>query len=188
MSVRLWELGIVTWLLLIYVVPSEPSRKRATIWRELKKVGAVYVRDGVCALPTRLETPERFHAIADRVIEFGGQVTLVEDARLNAARERVIVEQANTARAEEYAEVASDAEGLLAHVEREREHREFTFAEVKELEVDLGKLKRWADQIHTRDYFGSAGAVAVEELLSRCEAGLAPFREETYAHTEATAT
>ena len=48
----------IPWLLLIYTVPAEPSRKRAAIWRELKKVGAPYLRDGVCILPERPETRE----------------------------------------------------------------------------------------------------------------------------------
>ena len=65
------------WLVLIYTVPSEPSRKRAFIWRELKKAGAVYLRDGVCALPERPETLAALSAIAARVEELGGQATLV---------------------------------------------------------------------------------------------------------------
>jgi hypothetical protein len=37
--------------LLIYSVPAEPSRKRAYVWREVKKLGAIYLRDGVCIQP-----------------------------------------------------------------------------------------------------------------------------------------
>lgn len=177
-----------TWLLLIYTVPSEPSRLRATVWRELKKVGAVYLRDGVGVLPARPETTESFRAIAARIADFGGQATLVEDAKLDPARTRAIVDQANAARAEEYAEVGRDTEAFLAHVEREREHREFTFAEVEELEADLGKLRRWIDQIRARDYFGTGGAAAVDAVLTRGETALAAFLDEAYRHTEETVT
>jgi len=41
----------VTWLLLAYRVPSEPSRLRATVWRRLKALGAIYVQNSVAALP-----------------------------------------------------------------------------------------------------------------------------------------
>lgn len=174
----------MTWLLLIYTVPNEPSRKRATIWRELKKVGAIYLRDGVAVLPMRPETIEAFRGIAARVVEFEGQVTLVEDARLDRAREQAIVDQASGARAEEYAEIAREAEGFLSHVERESEHREFTFAEVEELEADLGKVKRWMAQVQARDYFGADGAAAVGDLLARGDAALAAFLDEAYRHTE----
>src|SRR4030081_3437466 len=103
------------WLLLIYTVPAEPSRKRAAIWRDIKKVGAVYLRDGVCVLPERPETTTAMRAIATRVDEFEGQVTLVEAARLDPVRAEWVVNQSRTARAAEYADVAREAEQLLAH-------------------------------------------------------------------------
>ncbi|WP_279580643.1 hypothetical protein [Fodinicola feengrottensis] len=32
------------WLLLVYKVPSEPTRLRATVWRRLKGMGAIYLQ------------------------------------------------------------------------------------------------------------------------------------------------
>jgi hypothetical protein len=180
------DVGMMTWTLLIYTVPSEPSRLRATVWRELKKAGAVYLRDGVCALPARPETTEALRAIAARVEEFGGRAFLVEEARFDPARAHEIVDRANAARAEEYAEVAREAEAFLAHVEREREHREFAYAEVEELEADLGKIKRWIAQIRARDHFGADGSAAVEDLVTGGDAALAAFLDEAYRQTEET--
>ena len=72
------------WRLLIYIVPSEPSRKRAYVWRELKKAGAVYLRDGVCALPERDSTAEAMGKIAAKIEEFGGEPTVIAGAELEA--------------------------------------------------------------------------------------------------------
>ena len=173
------------WLLLIYTVPAEPSRKRAFVWRELKKAGAVYLRDGVCALPEREAALAAFRAIAARVEEFGGQAILVRGARLEHEPAEKVTAQLRAARAEEYADVAREAERLLEHVRRETEHREFTFAELEELEADLGKLRRWLDQIRARDYFGAEAADRVDELLGRCEAELGSFLEEAFRREEA---
>jgi hypothetical protein len=167
------------WLLLIYTVPAEPSRKRASIWREIKRIGAVYLRDGVCVLPERPETATAMRAIVAKVDEFEGQATLVEAARLDSARADRVVAQACTARAEEYADIAREAERLLGHVARETEHRDFTFGELEELEADLGKLKRWTAQVQARDYFGVGPDSRLVELLDRCVAALAAFLEET---------
>src|SRR5260370_42529089 len=134
----------VPWLLLIYTVPAEPSRKRAAIWRELKKIGAPYLRDGICILPERPDTLERIGAIAARVEEFGGDAMLVSGARLSEARAAGLVDQFRAARADEYREIAREADRLLEHVARETEHRPFTYAEPEELEADLGALRRWA--------------------------------------------
>ncbi len=170
------------WILLIYTVPSEPSRKRAFIWREIKKIGAIYLRDGVCALPEREETVATLHAIAAKVEEFDGQATLVRSAHLDDARAEAIRSQSRSDRATEYGEIAREAEWFLDHVRRETEHRDFTFAELTELEQDLHKLTRWTNQVRTRDYFGGEGAGNVAELLARCDEGLALFLEAVSRH------
>ncbi|MGI8855505.1 MAG: Chromate resistance protein ChrB [Thermomicrobiales bacterium] len=175
----------MTWVILIYTVPSEPSRKRASIWREIKKVGAVYLRDGVCALPERTETADALRRIAAKVEEFGGEATLVEAARLNPRRAEALTEASREARTSEYRELAREAEAFLAHVRRETEHREFSFAELEELEEDLGKLTRWTDQVRARDYFGGADAEEVAALLARCEEELAAFLETAAREDEA---
>jgi hypothetical protein len=169
------------WVLLIYTVPAEPSRLRATIWRELKKVGAPYLRDGVCILPHRPSTLEAIRAIAARVEEFGGEATLVQEARLEAARADSLIEQFGRLRAAEYADVGREAERLLDHVAHETQHREFTYAELEELEADLGKLRRWADQIQARDYFGTGLPQGLMALLERCDEALSVFLDRAAA-------
>jgi hypothetical protein len=176
------------WLLLIYTVPSQPSRKRATVWRALKKAGAVYLRDGVCVLPTREDTAAAFRTIAATITEFGGQATLIEKVELDPERAAIVQEQARAARAEEYREIMREAEGFLAHVEREREHREFTFAELEEIEADLGKLKRWAEQVRARDHFEATDAQSVGEMLAHCDAAVAAFLEDAYDNDVETGT
>jgi hypothetical protein len=79
------------WLLLIYTVPARPTRKRAYIWREVKKIGAVYMRDGVCVLPERPEAVKAADGIAARVREFEGEATVVTGARFDAARTEAVV-------------------------------------------------------------------------------------------------
>jgi hypothetical protein len=178
----------MTWLLLIYSVPAHPSRKRAAIWREVKRVGAVYLRDGVCVLPEQEETVAAARAIAEKVREFDGAATIVRGARIDDPSAETVIVQSRTARAVEYGEIAGDAEGFLDHVRRETEHRAFTFAELEELEGDLQKLKRWYGQVHARDYFGSPEREAVDAALARCDEALATFLEnnEAYRNDEAT--
>jgi len=171
----------IPWLLLIYTVPADPSRKRAFIWRELKKIGAPYLRDGVCILPERSDTVALTATIAAKVEEFGGEATLVSGARLAPARAAALVDQFRAARSAEYQEIARDANQLLAHVAREMEHRELTYAELEELEADLGKLRRWTDQVRARDYFGDSAPQDLREVLDRCERALGTFLEHAAA-------
>ena len=168
-----------SWLLLIYTVPAEPSRKRAFIWREVKKIGAVYLRDGVCALPDQPDTASALQAIAEKIQEFEGEATLVEGARLDSTRADWVIAQSRAARTAEYADIASQAGRLLDHIARETQHREFTFAELEELEADLGKINRWVKQVRGRDYFAAGPDETLQSLLDRCEQSMGAFLEAT---------
>ena len=169
------------WLLLVYTVPSEPSRNRAFIWRELKKVGAPYLRDGVCILPQRSDTLGQARAIVAKVEEFGGEATLVTEATLDPSRSAALVEQFRAARADEYREIGVEADRLLEHIAREVEHRQFTYTELEELEADLNKLRRWTEQVLSRDYFGNGPPESLQEAFKRCESALAAFLETAAA-------
>src|SRR5712691_122108 len=103
------QVGLIRWRLLIYTVPSEPSRKRAFVWRELKKAGAVYLRDGVCALPEREDAAEALAAVAAKVEEFGGEATVIAAAKLPSVRVQAIIEASRAARQQEYLDVADEA-------------------------------------------------------------------------------
>jgi hypothetical protein len=170
------------WLLLIYTVPAKPTRKRAYIWREIKKIGAVYLRDGVCVLPERPESVRAVDTIAARVREFEGDATVVTGARFDAARGEAVIAAFASARADEYAEVTREASRLLEHISRETNHRDFTFAELEELEQDQAKLRRWMSQVQARDYFPQTSTTeSAEQLLAQCEAALAEFLEQAAA-------
>src|SRR5438270_455009 len=93
------------WLLLIYTLPSQPSRKRAYVWRELKKVGAFYLRDGVAVLPRRPDLEDRLAAIAERIVEYEGTVDLIVAPHFPEGRRSELVARFNEERASEYREV-----------------------------------------------------------------------------------
>lgn len=172
------------WLFLIYTIPPDPSRLRAAVWRDVKRAGAVYLRDGVCVLPEHPRTLALLKAIAAKIDAFGGEATLIQGAQMERQRAEQVKAQMQDARAAEYAEVEREAQRFLEHVQRESEHRAFTFLELQELEADLGKLRRWTEQIEDREYFHSAHRERVGRLLECCEAALAAFEEEAAAQPE----
>jgi uncharacterized protein YcgL (UPF0745 family) len=169
------------WRLLIYTVPSSPSRKRAYVWRELKKTGAVYLRDGVCALPEREDTAAAIDRIAAKIDEFGGEPTVIAGVQLDERRALTIIEASRTERQQEYTELVRESEDLLKHIQRETQHRVFTFAELEELEADLEKLRGWFQHIRSRDYFGCAVSQDAAAVLERCGASLGSFAEAASA-------
>jgi hypothetical protein len=166
----------VRWLVLIYTIPPEPTRKRAFVWRELKKIGAGYLRDGVCVLPDRPATRHAMQAIVDRVRAFEGQATLVEAAVIDELSAQDVVRQSRDARQTEYVALADSSRKLLDHVGRELAHRDFSEVETRSLLEDVGKLWRWYDQICGRDYFAAEAAVNASAAIADCESAIRDMR------------
>src|SRR5215217_6872946 len=70
------------WVLLVYRLPREPSRHRVAVWRKLRDLGALYLKDGVAALPEDAVTREQLEWLQLRVREAGGEATLWEGGQV----------------------------------------------------------------------------------------------------------
>jgi hypothetical protein len=64
---------MMTWLLLTYKLPTEPSARRVYVWRKLKKLGAVTIFDAIWVLPDSPRTHEQFQWLAAEIQEMGGE-------------------------------------------------------------------------------------------------------------------
>lgn len=166
------------WSLLIYTLPSQPSRKRAYVWRELKKLGAVYLRDGVAILPAREDLRTRLADVAARIDEYEGTVDLIDAPAFPADREAHLVARFNEERASEYRELYHACVRFLRDVLEEVDAEDFGFPDVDNLESELGRLTRWYAQVRERDYFGGAEGDRVAEILAKCEKAFDRFVHE----------
>ncbi len=64
------------WILLVYRIPSQPSRYRLQVWRKLQSLGVLYLQDAVCILPSREGLHEELTEVGATVKESGGSVNL----------------------------------------------------------------------------------------------------------------
>jgi len=164
-----------SWIMMIYTLPSQPTRKRAYVWRELKKLGAVYLRDGVALLPRRPDLEERLQGIADRIEEYEGTVDLLLSPQFARGREATLAGRFQAERSSEYREVYHACVRFLRDVLDEVSAEEFGFPDVDNLESELARLRRWQEQIEERDYFHAPGAERVREILTKCERAFEQF-------------
>src|SRR5581483_2289390 len=134
------------WLLLIYSVPSNPSRKRAYVWRELKRLGSIYLRDGVALLPDRPELAETLAQIAERIREYQGEADVLQVAAFPPVRQRDLFDRLRAERAAEYREIHHACVGFLRDVLSDVSADEFGFPDVDKLDSELHRLERWFEQ------------------------------------------
>lgn len=174
------------WLLLIYRVPTEPARKRTYVWRKLRGLGAVYLQQAVALLPRLPALEEQAEALAQRIREFEGEVTLLRTRSTSLEWEREIVAQFNQARDEEYAEIEEGAGRIVHELERESGRGQFSFAELEENEEGMAGLRRWLSRVRERDFFGAAGQATAASSLEEAAVRLQEFADRVYQGSEGT--
>jgi len=114
------------------------------------------------------------------VEELEGTANLYSVTDFSEAQEKRAITRFQQERDREYAEIIKECHKMLQHMERERQHQEFNFEEVQELEGDLEKINRWLAEAGERDFWDIATREEVEELISEAETGLAAFTQETF--------
>src|SRR3954465_12249990 len=95
-----------TWLLLLYGLPAKGNTARVTLWRKLKKYGAVQLKTSAYVLPDQPEQYERFQWLATEIRDSGGEATLIRVAQTEGVGDDEIIQMFNAARADEYNEVS----------------------------------------------------------------------------------
>ena len=144
------------WVLLVYRLPREPSRHRVAVWRKLRDLGALYLQDGVAALPEDAVTREQLEWLQLRVREAGGEATLWEAKPGTIAEEVELVEAFRSSREEAY-------KAIIARAERLR--RKAQMGGGQTLLEQLGKLEREFRAERRRDYFRSPLRLQAAEAL-----------------------
>jgi len=167
------------WLVLVYKIPPDPSRLRAGVWRKLKAAGALYLQNGVAALPAGPASERVLRGIAEEVDGMEGAAQLFQGRLLGD--EEAVRGQFNAARDEEYTELLTRCGEFHAELARERAAGKYTFAELEENEEDLAKLEAWRDKIARRDSFGAGLSREAAEALAACRADLEGYASAVYA-------
>ncbi len=124
------------WVLLAYRLPREPSTPRITLWRQLRRLGAVQVVDGLVALPADARTIEAFDWLAEEVVEAGGEAWTWRGQAGSKAQERALRERMSSAIGEEYRALLAGAETARSDPTRRA----------------VGRLRRELHKVESRDH------------------------------------
>jgi hypothetical protein len=178
------QVSLQAWLLLIYTLPKEPASARTTIWREVRRLGALSLQHAVCLLPWSDNHQAGYARLCRRIEEYGGEATLLETRSPDEGWQRKIIDRFNAARDEEYEEVVDETERFREEIARERRKGKLTFAELEDEESNLERLRKYLAQVEARDMFGASGRERARAEVEGCADVLQAFAEEIYAHQE----
>jgi hypothetical protein len=174
-----------SWLMLIYKVPSDSSRARVAVWRELKRLGGFYVQQAVCVLPENDELRAGLEKVRGRVTELGGSSVFLTLSDVEDDVREQFVEGFRSQSAKEYAEIVEECETkFVKEIEFERFRENYTFEEAEEIRQDLEKLRRWLVKVEGRDWMGADGKDLARNKVAGCEQLLEEFEADVYERTE----
>lgn len=169
------------WILLVYRVPSEPSNNRVSVWRELKRIGALYLQQCVCILPAFERCEQGMGAVVKKIESFGGTHNVFRVPAVDASGAAQLVDGFQQLSAKEYAEIVEECQTKFTkEVEFERFRENYTYQEAEEIREDLDKIRRWFARVVERDWFDAGKRDEVAAELARCEKLLEEFEEDVY--------
>jgi hypothetical protein len=168
--------------LLIYQVPSQPTAARVGVWRELKRLGALYLQQSVCVVPSLAPMRTHLERITARITALGGDYHLLPLRALPAREEAKIVDGFIAQSNAQYEEIIENCEvNFVKEIEFETFRQNFTYAEAEEIRHDLDKINRWYDRVVERDWYGASRRDDAQQWIERCEHLLEEFEEKVFA-------
>jgi hypothetical protein len=170
--------AVSEWLILVYKIPAEPTRYRASVWRKLKAAGAIYLQNGVAALPASTSNERVLRGVTHDIAGMQGATYLMRGEVIGDETALQLAFQA--AREAEYGEVLGRCHDFHAELDKERAEGNLTFAELEENEEDLAKLEAWLGKIRGRDPFGAPSRAEAEQAIEACRADLEAFAGAVY--------
>jgi hypothetical protein len=135
----------MTWLLLIYKVPNEPSARRVYVWRKLKSLGAILLQNSAWVLPANPLTREKMQWLATEIKDMeGGYATLWDAEVVFTGQDTDLVQQ-----------FTAQVEGVYNEI----------LTELEQDNADLTALSKQYQQTKLQDYFRSELGERVREVL-----------------------
>ena len=149
----------IRWLALGYSVPVNPSKNRVYVWRKLKEYGAEYFKQGVALLPYNRQSYTKFKYLSAKILEMGGEASIVEMKFLDPKDEREVVSRFRTQALEELSQLKQDCAQVLS----ELKNGGAIFTEDQSEQVK--KMIRRYSKARSRNHFGLSTAQDVEKSL-----------------------
>jgi len=171
------------WLFFSYSLPTNPSKARVFVWRQLKKMGAVNFQS-VWVMPFSQDRLNELKKLIEDIEKFKGTGLIIAGKILGEEQEKRINKAFVDSRNEEYKEIIDKCEAFFKEIEYEIGRENFTFAEVEENEEELQKLKDWFKKVEKRDVMKPPLRKTAMDKLKICEKMFEDFARIVYERTQ----
>ncbi len=109
-----------SWLILLYSLQTKRSTARVSLWRKLKKFGAIQLKTSAYVLPDEPTHNERLQWLAGQIRDEGGEATLIRAKEIEGLPHEKVVQLFNDERGKGYEELR---ESLRKFIEKNKRRR-----------------------------------------------------------------
>lgn len=168
-------------LLLVYRMPSKPTAGRVAAWRNLKKIGAVYLQDSVCVVPDTVTLRRELAPVLERIDADGGRYHMLPLRKLPPDEEAKLLALFSDQSSQHYREIVENCEvNFVKEIEFEHFRRNYTYEEAEEIRMEFEKIATWFRRVEERDWFGAPNRDEARSWLRRCESLLEEFEAKVF--------
>lgn len=174
------EKATARWLLLMYQFPKGPDSRRVRIWRRLRGIGAVAIKNSVYILPLNDQSQEDFAWLLEELRSSGADGAILESRFVDGMSDEQIRVLFNEARSADYQELQNEIEATIVALPTDKNNEDDEAMEYGR-RAHTRALKR-ISEIEAIDYFNADGrdsvARAMHILLSRTTHSIDDAMEE----------
>ena len=168
-------------VVLVYRMQQKPTANRVAVWRQLKKIGGVYLQQSVTAFPQNARVARDLKPLLAKIEEAGGEFHLLPLRRLPPDEEAKLVSLFVQQSARHYQEIVENCEvNFTKEIEFETFRRNFSYEEAEEIRAEYDKIVSWFHRVSERDWFGAPNQDGAREWLGRCRQLLEGFEARVY--------
>jgi hypothetical protein len=150
----------ISWLLLLFSLPTNRNTERVAVWRRLKKMGAVQIKTSTYLLPDAPAQYEQFQWLAQQIRDYGGDSTLVRAQEIEGLTKERVIAMFNDARAKDYGELRKSLQSFITRRKK---------MDAEEAVSELERLTRQFREVRAVDFFDSPRGHDIAMLLRRAE-------------------
>lgn len=169
-----------SWIVVLYDVPSEPSKLKVRVWREFKKIGALYPQSSLCILPNSIENNKKINEIS-KIILTNGRFVKISANEMDDKEHEEILNMYREERDKQYDEIIEECQEFIDEINLNIKNNKFTQEEVEEMEEVLDGLYRWFDKVLALDWIETSCKISqLQNYLKNCQISMDRFAELSF--------
>jgi len=157
------------WLLLTHQLPSEPSNIRVKVWRKLRDLGAVPIKNSIYVLPNLPGTKEDFEWLRKEILQDKGEASIFLADSITDLEDKEIVAAFQKARGKDFERFLDEAMTLADRLKTAVQGRQIHGTAFDRLERRWTAQKMDWDRLRKVDFFKSPGGSKSEALMEHIQ-------------------